>query len=296
MTIAEPTTAASRHMFPKLIGNPATGAEDMPSASVTMVHAALVQRLGDRLADRRDTLKLLSPLSVKDMADDCAIERHIHLAAGDPAAPALLVSVDASLAALIVQYSYGGAALNVAAAAAPRPRPGRAEVYQAARLADQLLAVLDTAAAAIGGVQRRPMSFDQLSAARRAIDPAQTLAFAIGIGDIIIDAALLLHMPSTGRDATGGAATATDSASAAWQSQLSHRMLDIRLPVRSVVARPTLSVAQMMALQVGDVIPIACPRSLPLLVADQPMADGVIGEQDGRAAFMIDVMTQEARA
>ena len=73
-----------------------------------------------------------------------------------------------------------------------------------------------------------------------------------------------------------------------WQARVARRMEDIRLPVRTVLARPNLTLAELQSLQVGDVIPININRSLPLIVGDRIVAHGNIGEQDGRAAFMIE--------
>ena len=73
-----------------------------------------------------------------------------------------------------------------------------------------------------------------------------------------------------------------------WQGQLSRRIEQVRLPVKTVLARPNLKMSELMALKPGDVIPIHIARHLPLLVGDRVYAHGTIGEQDGVAAFMIE--------
>lgn len=78
-----------------------------------------------------------------------------------------------------------------------------------------------------------------------------------------------------------------------WQARIARRMRDIRLPARTVVARPNLSLADLMELKVGDVIPVTIGRSLPLIVGNRIVAHGSIGEQDGRAAFQIEKLAQE---
>src|SRR3546814_20316245 len=60
---------------------------------------------------------------------------------------------------------------------------------------------------------------------------------------------------------------------------------DVRLEARSVLARPNLSVAELLQLKPGDVIPISGPALVPLLVAGRPVALGKIGDQDGLAAL-----------
>ena len=73
-----------------------------------------------------------------------------------------------------------------------------------------------------------------------------------------------------------------------WRWRLSQALEQVSLPVRSVLARPEISVAELLALKAGDVIPINLPPRTPLLAGARRIADGVIGEQDGRAALMIE--------
>lgn len=73
-----------------------------------------------------------------------------------------------------------------------------------------------------------------------------------------------------------------------WRSRLAEALENVRLPVRSVLARPELSLSQLVALKPGDVIPITLAPRVPLIVADRRIAMGTIGEQEGRAALMID--------
>ncbi|HKY79953.1 MAG TPA: FliM/FliN family flagellar motor switch protein [Sphingobium sp.] len=77
-----------------------------------------------------------------------------------------------------------------------------------------------------------------------------------------------------------------------WQTRIAGRMRDIRLPARTVLARPNLSLADLMQLKAGDIIPVTIGRSLPLIVGDRIVAHGSIGEQDGRAAFQIEKLAQ----
>jgi flagellar motor switch protein FliM len=77
-------------------------------------------------------------------------------------------------------------------------------------------------------------------------------------------------------------------ADADWRARMAHALENVRLPVRSVLARPELSVSQLMQLKVGDVIPITLAPKAPLIVASRKFAHGTIGERDGRAALMIE--------
>ena len=80
-----------------------------------------------------------------------------------------------------------------------------------------------------------------------------------------------------------------------WRSQLASAVSNVRLEARSVLARPTMSLLQVMQLQPGDIIPISVPNVVPLLVAGHIIAHGRIGEHDGRAAIKIERITGEFR-
>ncbi|UAK26028.1 flagellar motor switch protein FliM [Sphingomonas nostoxanthinifaciens] len=72
-----------------------------------------------------------------------------------------------------------------------------------------------------------------------------------------------------------------------WRARMGEALAHVSLPVRSVLARPEISVAQLLALKAGDVIPITLAPQTPLLAGKFRIAEGVIGEQEGRAALMI---------
>lgn len=83
-------------------------------------------------------------------------------------------------------------------------------------------------------------------------------------------------------------AEADTSVDPLWRGRLARQMENITLPARTVLARPSLPLEELMRLKAGDVIPVTIKRSLPLIVGDRVVAHGSIGEQDGRAAFMIE--------
>jgi flagellar motor switch protein FliM len=70
--------------------------------------------------------------------------------------------------------------------------------------------------------------------------------------------------------------------------RMARALEQVSLPVRSVVARPTLSVSELLALKAGDVIPITLAPRVPLIVGNRRLAEGTIGEQEGRAAFQVE--------
>src|SRR3546814_5283565 len=65
-----------------------------------------------------------------------------------------------------------------------------------------------------------------------------------------------------------------------WQARIAQRMREFRLPARTVLAHPDLSLAELMQLKAGDIIPVTINRSLPLLVGYRIVAHGSIDEQD----------------
>lgn len=79
-----------------------------------------------------------------------------------------------------------------------------------------------------------------------------------------------------------------------WKSKLLGALDNVALPVRSVLARPEMTVAQLLQLKPGDVIPITLSQTVPLLVGNRRFAEGTIGEQEGRAAMMIESLNKEA--
>ncbi|WP_439567020.1 FliM/FliN family flagellar motor switch protein [Sphingopyxis sp.] len=73
-----------------------------------------------------------------------------------------------------------------------------------------------------------------------------------------------------------------------WAGALNKALRDVRLPVRSVLARPEISLVKLLALEVGDIIPLGMPRHVPVTVAGRSFAVGSIGEANGNAAIMIE--------
>jgi len=80
--------------------------------------------------------------------------------------------------------------------------------------------------------------------------------------------------------------------SAEWRARLGAAVGEVRIDARTVLARPELSLSELMQLRVGDVIPVSLPAHVPLLVAGRKIATGTVGEHDGRAALKIDKMEQ----
>lgn len=73
-----------------------------------------------------------------------------------------------------------------------------------------------------------------------------------------------------------------------WRGRMAYALESVHVPVRSVLARPELTLEQILNLKPGDVIPVSLPPKVPLIVANKRVAMGTIGEKDGHAALMIE--------
>jgi flagellar motor switch protein FliM len=73
-----------------------------------------------------------------------------------------------------------------------------------------------------------------------------------------------------------------------WRSRMTDAVLQVRLPLRSVFARPELPLSQLLTLQPGEVIPICLPTSVPITIAGRQFAMASIGESNGRVAVRIE--------
>ena len=59
-----------------------------------------------------------------------------------------------------------------------------------------------------------------------------------------------------------------------------------------MLARPELSLSELMQLRRATSSPSASPKHVPLIVAGRRVAVGTVGEQDGKAALKIEKMEQ----
>ena len=76
-------------------------------------------------------------------------------------------------------------------------------------------------------------------------------------------------------------------ADAEWQTALARAAMAVRVPVRSVLAEPKVSLAKLMDLKPGDVIPIHFTNDVPIVIGGVAMGVGTVGTSNGRAAIRI---------
>jgi flagellar motor switch protein FliM len=77
-----------------------------------------------------------------------------------------------------------------------------------------------------------------------------------------------------------------------WRDKLTDAVMKVQLPVRSIFARPEISLARLMTLRAGDIIPVCLPDNLPMTVAGRLFAHGTVGEAGGRAAIRIEKIAE----
>lgn len=115
-----------------------------------------------------------------------------------------------------------------------------------------------------------------------------TLTFA-GTTSFTIDIIYPIAMIQSARDewsaSQGPEAVASDPA---WRHDMAGAMAEVFVPVRSILARPTMTLPELANLKPGDIIPIPPAQNIPLIIGDRTFARGSLGEQNGLAAFRID--------
>jgi len=102
--------------------------------------------------------------------------------------------------------------------------------------------------------------------------------------DIVYPVAVLKpHTPQL----TGKVVGKTAEPDPSWSGGLTRAAMAIKFPVRSVLAEPTISLAQLMELKVGDVIPIAFGNDVPVMVGGDRFGVGTVGTSNGKAAIKL---------
>lgn len=77
-----------------------------------------------------------------------------------------------------------------------------------------------------------------------------------------------------------------------WHQQWSNNLKQIQLPLRTILAQPTMRLPELFEMKPGDIIPITPQVKTPLFVANHKFATGTLGEKNGSAAFKVEHMEQ----
>ncbi|WP_448662887.1 flagellar motor switch protein FliM [Sphingomonas sp. CJ20] len=72
-----------------------------------------------------------------------------------------------------------------------------------------------------------------------------------------------------------------------WRSGLTRAVMQVKLPVRSVLAEPVISLGRLLELKIGDVIPIEFGAEVPVMVAQRRLGTGLVGTANGHAAVRL---------
>lgn len=204
----------------------------------------------------------------------------------------MLVQVDANFIASLVEIFYGGAP-----GATVKRKPGdftASEELLLNRLLDKISTILaghwndvTPIELALGGRETNVAHMPFLRGDEMVV--VQKFTVSAGIAPTVIPIVYPLSMLRPIEEKLEARVQDEDlAANEDWRWRLGQALSQVSLPVRSVLARPEISVAELLALKAGDVIPINLQPRTPLLAGAHRIADGVIGEQDGRAALMIE--------
>ncbi|MHA6718417.1 FliM/FliN family flagellar motor switch protein [Sphingomonas sp. RS6] len=87
--------------------------------------------------------------------------------------------------------------------------------------------------------------------------------------------------------APGDQAEPAPAAEPQWRAGLTRAVMRVPLPVRVVLAEPTVPLATLLDLKPGDVIPLEFGAEAPVMVAQRRLGTGEIGATRGRAAVRL---------
>lgn len=143
-------------------------------------------------------------------------------------------------------------------------------------------------------VQRAVFTAGRLDAGTPAIDadePVVVTRFGIAHGDAKPQFIDLVYPVATLKplttQLTGKVVAKPVEADAAWSTALARAAMTVRVPVRSVLAEPVVSLERLMSLKVGDIIPISFTNDVPIKVGQRALGTGTVGTANGHAAIRI---------
>ncbi|MBB4152339.1 flagellar motor switch protein FliM [Sphingomonas jinjuensis] len=78
----------------------------------------------------------------------------------------------------------------------------------------------------------------------------------------------------------------------AWRTALTRSVMNVRFPVRSVLAEPVVPLSLLVNLKPGDVIPISIGGDVPVMVGRDRLGTGTVGTSNGFAAVRLTAIAQ----
>lgn len=260
----------------------------------------LHERLARRMRDLFEPILRLKPRveaepallrSYRDWQAEQAAFQGLSLYSFRPLKGVLAVSMPSTLVSRLVDSFYGGAGASPAGQA---KEFSPTEDSLLARLSDNLVAMLADSWREVAGIEPLLKGRETNVAQARIASADETIVVCRFIvtpptgGPAPID---ILFPAAALRALEVALAASSDDGSvkgAEWRAELVAAIGDVRIDARTVLARPELSISELVKLKVGDVIPVSIPASVPLLVEGRTVATGSIGEQDGKAALKIE--------
>jgi flagellar motor switch protein FliM len=233
-----------------------------------------------KAADRQNDFEVIAP----ELASS-GIARRIRL---KPGRGSILIACDRILVARLTDLLFGGDGDPGEVAATLTA----AEKRVADELLDDATAALLRAWAPARHFTAEPAakSGNALSSFAKPHDAVTMQRFAFDSGPLakcglscVYLHAFLRQIPEL-----AGAVVDDEPTDPAWQSRLRDAVMQVRLPVRTIFARPDWPVSRLMALKPGDVIPIALPKTIPITVGGRRFATATVGEANGRAAINLE--------
>jgi flagellar motor switch protein FliM len=195
----------------------------------------------------------------------------------------------------MVDLFYGG----TGAAGEAREDLTSAELRFADRFAERLAGLLASAWAGVQPMQPVLGGFATSSHAKPFCGANELLlmhSFSINNMPIPTTELSCLYPLAALRALVGGVgedgATSAEPVDSEWSARINAAALHVRLPVRTIFARPEISFSQLLALKPGDIIPLLLPQNVPVTVGDRQFAQGTVGEANGRAAIRIEKMKE----
>ena len=244
-------------------------------------------RFADYRAERPDRLTAWLPLAMAPGTDP--------INNGQPAGVAMMV-LDGRFVLELLDLFFGGSGTAVTDLPAELSPAAEALVARVGTMICGPLAAawepVGRVAFAPGRVELNPalvQGFDGEDAAvvtRFGLAPADGRAITLDL--VYPVAALKPFAPSL----TGKVARAAAAPDPAWRSGLTRAAMTVRFPVRSVLAEPIVSLARLMELKAGDVIPISFGPEVPVMVGGDRLGTGTVGTSNGRAAVKLTTLAR----
>jgi flagellar motor switch protein FliM len=268
-----------------------------------------LDRLSERMARRvRDVVEPFARLKPRVAPSPVAIRRFeswraekpeftsLHLYRFRPLKGGLLLAIDPEFISWLVDAFYGGNGVTQAKKAAEfTPTEERLLVRVVEALSTALTEVWSEVMPVSLQLTSRETNTAYATLVRRE-DPVAIARYTVSTGAFRPTAIDVVYPVSSLRAVEGElAAKMLDDGGFVgheWRERMVAALGNVRVRARTVLARPTMKLPDLMRLAPGDIIPIDVPALIPLTVEGRIVAQGTIGEVGTRAALKIQNVTE----